>query len=187
MARAHPEPILTSIEPVAGRVARLRAAAARAVAVCILSAASVSVPAHDFRVGNLVIDHPYAIPTPPGARTGAVFFRTLINNGREPDRLIGARTQAAASVEIHRTTMDDDVMRMRRIDDLPLPPGARIRLRHDGDLHLMLIDLKAPLKAGESVDISLVVEGKDGKKETIALKAPIKELGAAGGMGKHKH
>ena len=172
MARAHPEPILTSIEPAAGRVSRVRAAAARAVAVCILSAASVSVPAHDFQVGNLVIDHPYAIPTPPGARTGAVFFRTLINNGREPDRLIGARTQAAALVEIHRTTMDGDVMRMRRIDDLPLPPGARIRLRHDGDLHLMLIDLKAPLKAGDRLSIWLRFERAGEREVTVWVQQP---------------
>jgi len=164
-------------------MARLRAAAARAVAVCILLAASISVPAHDFRVGNLVIDHPYAIPTPPGARTGAVFFRTLINNGCEPDRLIGARTQAAASVESHRTTMDDDVMRMRRIDDLPLPPGARIRLRHDGDLHLMLIDLKAPPKVGDRLSVWLRFERAGEREVTIWVQQPRR--GRANDSHKH--
>ena len=105
-------------------MSRVRAAAARAVAVCILSAASVSVPAHDFQVGNLVIDHPYAIPTPPGARTGAVCFRTLSNNGREPDRLIGARTQAAALVEPWREIAHerDVTSRALRIEDLRSPP-----------------------------------------------------------------
>jgi VCBS repeat-containing protein len=49
----------------------------------------------------------------------------------------------------------------------------------------MLMDLKAPLKEGESVDVLLVVEGKDGKKETITVKAPVKAL--SGSMGQHKH
>ena len=55
----------------------------------------------------------------------------------------------------------------------------------------MLMDLKAPLKAGDTVDLSLVVEGRDGKTETIAVKAPVKALGAGAGMGsgmgEHKH
>ena len=78
-------------------------------------------------------------------------------------------------------------MKMRALPKgLDLPAGKTVELK-PGGYHVMLMDLKAPLKAGESVDISLVVEGKDGKKETIALKAPVKELGAAGGHGQHKH
>lgn len=122
--------------------------------------------AHDFKAGELLIDHPYAVPTADGARTGAVYFRTLKNTGRTVDRLIGARTPAAASVEIHRSTMDGNVMRMRAIEAFDLPPGAQIKLRHGGDTHLMLIDLKAPLKEGARFPIVLRFE-RAGEREVM--------------------
>jgi copper(I)-binding protein len=61
---------------------------------------------HDFKLGSIRIDHPYSTPTPPGAQTGAVYFRTLINRGRTSDRLIEARTSVAGRVELHRMRMD---------------------------------------------------------------------------------
>ena len=115
--------------------------------------------------------------------TGAFMQITATGGGT----LVSASSPVAAVVEIHEMTMDGNTMKMRALPKgLELPAGKAVELK-PGGYHVMLMDLKAPLKAGESVDISLVVEGKDGKKETIALKAPVKELGAAGGMGKHKH
>jgi len=137
--------------------------------------------AHDFKAGALVIDHPYATPTPAGARTGAVYFRTLKNTGREADRLLGARTPAAASMEIHRSTMDGDVMRMRQIDALPLPAGAEIKVRHGGELHLMLIDLKAPLKEGERFPIWLRFERAGEREVMVWVQQP------RSGAAEHKH
>jgi periplasmic copper chaperone A len=117
-----------------------------------------SARAHGTRAGDLRIDHPYAIPTAPGARTGAVHFRTLVNRGASPDRLIGARTPLADSVEIHRSVMDGDVMRMRQIEAIEIPPGAELKLRHGGDTHLMLVGLKAPLQDGQRLPIWLRFE-----------------------------
>jgi hypothetical protein len=115
--------------------------------------------------------------------TGAFMQITATGGGT----LVSASSPVAAVVEIHEMTMDGNTMKMRALPKgLELPAGKAVELK-PGGYHVMLMDLKAPLKAGESVDISLVVEGKDGKKETIALKAPVKELGAAGGMGMHKH
>jgi copper(I)-binding protein len=115
--------------------------------------------------------------------TGAFMQITATGGGT----LVSASSPAAGVVEIHEMAMDGNTMKMRALPKgLDLPAGKTVELK-PGGYHVMLMDLKAPLKAGESVDISLVVEGKDGKKETIALKAPVKELGAAGGMGKHKH
>lgn len=139
--------------------------------------------AHDFKAGALVIDHPYATPTPAGARTGAVYFRTLKNTGREADRLLGARTPAAASVEIHRSTMDGDVMRMRQIDALELPPGTELKVRHGGELHLMLIDLKAPLKEGDRFAIWLRFE-RAGEREVVVWVQQPRDGGAGPA---HKH
>ena len=125
-----------------------------------------SVAAHDFRAGAIVIDHPYALPTPPGARTGAVYFRTLRNGGREPDRLLSATSPAAAAVELHRSAIENEVMRMRPLPALDLPPGASLKVRHGGEIHLMLIDLKAPLKNGERFPVRLKFE-RAGEHEVV--------------------
>jgi hypothetical protein len=70
-------------------------------------------------------------------------------------------------------------MTMRAVPGgLDLPAGKVVELK-PGGYHVMLMDLKTALKAGQAVDLSLVVEGADGKKETIAVKAPVKALGIA--------
>jgi copper(I)-binding protein len=116
--------------------------------------------------------------------TGAFFQISNPAGGK----LLSASSPAAGVVEIHEMSMDGSTMKMRALPSgLDLPVGKTVALK-PGGYHLMLLDLKAPLKAGESVDLSLVVEGKDGKKETVAVKAPVKALGAeAGGHGAHKH
>ena len=123
-------------------------------------------PAHGTRVGDLTVDHPYALPTPAGARTGAVYFRTLVNRGSVADRLVAVRTTVADAVEIHRSTMDGDVMRMRAIDAIEIPPGAELKLRHGGDIHLMLVGLKAPLRDGDRFALRLRFE-KAGEHEVM--------------------
>ena len=80
--------------------------------------------------------------------------------------------------EMHEMAMEGDVMRMRQVSAIALPAGKPVELK-PGGLHLMLLGLKAPLKAGESVSFTLVIEGTDGKRETLELKAPVK---AASGM-----
>jgi hypothetical protein len=121
---------------------------------------------------------------PQQKATGAFFQISSAAGGK----LLSASSPAAGVVEIHEMAMDGTTMRMRALPNgLDLPAGKAVELK-PGGFHVMLLDLKAPLKAGESVDLSLVVEGKDGKKETIAVKAPVKELAAAGGgHGMHKH
>ena len=116
--------------------------------------------------------------------TGAFMAITATGGGT----LVSASSPVAGVVEIHEMTMDGTTMKMRALPrGLDLPAGRTVELK-PGGYHVMLMDLKAPLKTGESVDISLVVEGKDGKKETIAVRAPVKALGGqAGGHGAHKH
>ena len=96
---------------------------------------------------------------------------------------MAARSPVAGVVEIHEMTMVDNVMKMRAVPGLDLPAGKAVELK-PGGYHVMLMDLKAPLKAGDSVALTLVIEGKDGKKETVAVKAPVKALGAP---TEHKH
>ena len=131
-----------------------------------LGAAS-TVAAHESKVGNVVIEHAYALPTPPGATAGALYFRSLKNTGTQADRLVSVRATAARAVEIHHMQMDGNVMRMRAVESLELPPGAELKLRHGGEWHLMLLDLKAPLKTGDRFQVTLHFE-KAGDVEVTA-------------------
>jgi hypothetical protein len=99
-------------------------------------------------------------------------------------KLLSAASPAAGVVEIHEMVMDGNTMKMRAVAALDLPAGKAVELK-PGGYHVMLLDLKAPLGAGQTVDLTLVVEGKDGKQETIALKAPVRALGDAGAANKH--
>ena len=131
------------------------------------------------------IDEPWVRGTVPQQKATGAFMQISSAAG---GKLLSASSPAAGVVELHEMAMDGSTMKMRALPNgLDLPAGKAVELK-PGGLHVMLMDLKAPLKAGESVDLSLVVEGKDGKKETIAVKAPVKALGAdSGGHGAHKH
>lgn len=155
-----------------------------ALAPAWLAAWATPAAAHDFKLGSLRIDHPYATPTAAGASTGAVYLRTLRNTGEQADRLVGASTPVAASVEIHRSVIDaQGVMRMRAIDALALPPRSEQRLRHGGEYHLVLIGLKAPLKHGDRFPITLRFE-KAGEREVAVWVQQPRNAAAA---GEHRH
>ncbi len=140
--------------------------------------------AHDFKLGPLRIDHPYATPTPPGAAHGAAYLRGIHNTGDQADRLVGASTPVARAVEIHRSVIDArNVMRMRAVDGIVLPPGAEVRLRHGGEHHLMLIDVKQPLKDGDRFQMTLRFE-KAGEREVMVW---VQTPRGAADMHPHKH
>lgn len=139
--------------------------------------------AHGSSAGPIKIEHPYATPTPAGARTGAVYFRALRNTGRQADRLIGASTPTAARVEIHESVIDSaGVMRMREIEAIDLAPRSALKPRHTGQLHLMLIDLKAPLVNGERFPMRLRFERNGEVEVTVWVQRP-----KAGGASEHRH
>lgn len=114
--------------------------------------------------------------------TGAFFSLSSVGGGK----LLSAASPAAGVVEIHEMRMDGNTMKMRAVTAIDLPPGKAVELK-PGGYHVMLMDLKAPLAAGQSIDMTLVVEGKDGKRETLAFKAPVRALGEAPASGHPKH
>jgi copper(I)-binding protein len=104
-------------------------------------------------------------------------------------KLVGASSPAAASVEVHEMKMDGDRMTMGAVPVLDLPAGKAVELK-PGGYHIMLLGLKQPLKAGDKVAVTLLVEGKDGKRENVEVQAEVRALGAqapAGHDGQHKH
>ncbi len=100
-------------------------------------------------------------------------------------RLLSASSPIAGVVEIHEMKMDGSVMRMRAVTELALPAGQAVALK-PGGYHVMLMDLKQPLKAGDTVPVTFVVEGADKKRETIEVKAAVRALAAAPAH-EHKH
>lgn len=94
----------------------------------------------------------------PSAGPNGVVYMRLLNAGDAPDRLTGARSDVADSVEIHENRMEGNVMRMRPVPEgIPLPAGAAVELQ-PGGLHLMLIGLKRALKPGDRVQVILQFE-----------------------------
>jgi copper(I)-binding protein len=118
----------------------------------------------------------------PQKATGAFMQITSAQGGK----LVSVQSPVAGVAEVHEMAMDGNVMKMRAMPALDLPAGKAVELK-PGGYHVMLMDLKQPLKSGESVPLMLVVEGKDGKRETLALKVPVKSAGAAMPMAEHKH
>jgi copper(I)-binding protein len=111
---------------------------------------------------------------------------------KRDSKLIEVKSPVAAVVEIHEMAMDDNVMKMRAIPGLALPAGKTVELK-PGAYHVMLLDLKAQVKEGDTVPLTLVFEGRDGQRESVEVKAPARPLGGMPGMsgkpaqGAHQH
>src|SRR6266481_2548721 len=117
--------------------------------------------ARDYKLGALEIAQPWARATPPSAPAGGGFLK-ITNTGATSDRLVSVSSPAAERVQVHEMKMDGNVMRMREVEKgLEIPAGGSVTLA-PGGFHLMMMGLKAPLKQGTSVPVTLVFE-KAGK------------------------
>ncbi len=124
-----------------------------AVAVALLIGVG---EAHEYRRGDLQIDHPWARALPAVAKNGAVYLE-IRNKGAAPDRLVAINTPAAASAELHRTQIDGGIARMGELATLEIKPGDSALL-HPGGLHIMLNGLTLPLTAGTEFPLTLRFE-----------------------------
>jgi len=113
--------------------------------------------------------------------TGLFAVITSVQGGR----LVAASSPVAGVVEVHEMSMSGSTMQMRPVQGgLQLPAGQPVALQ-PGGYHVMLLDLKQPLKAGDMVSVSFIVEGSDGSRETIEVKAPVRPLGAPAAPASH--
>ncbi len=135
--------------------------------------------AQEIAAGTLRIAAPWTRAA--GANGNGVGYMTIRNTGGTPDRLLGARSPAARVVELHTHIRDGEVMRMRPVAAIALPPGQEARLE-PGGLHLMLIGLAAPLRQGERVPVTLVFEAAG----EVTLDLSVEAAGARG-PGGHRH
>ncbi|MEX0922602.1 MAG: copper chaperone PCu(A)C [Rhodovibrionaceae bacterium] len=112
--------------------------------------------AHDYKLGALTIEHPWARATIGQTRNGAAYL-VVNTSGEDADKLIAVETAASRRAEIHTHEMVDGVMKMRPVAGIAVEPGSPAVLK-PGGLHIMLFDLKAPLVEGESFPATLVFE-----------------------------
>ncbi len=133
--------------------------------------------AHDFQLQSLLVSNPFSRATPPGARIAGAFM-SIENQGKDADRLVSAKSPAAGMVEIHEMTMDAGVMRMRAVNGIDLKPGATLALK-PGGYHMMLEDLKKPLKEGDEIPVTLTFE----KAGSIDILVKVEAMGAS----RHSH
>ncbi len=153
---------------------------AAALAALVLTLAT-PLRADDIKAGDLVITQPWSRATPGGAKVGAGYV-TIENKGTVPDRLLGGTSDVAGKVEVHEMSMANGVMTMRPVDDgLTIPPGKTVTLS-PGGYHLMLLDLKGPLKQGQSVPVTLTFE----KAGAVKLSFDVLGVGAQGPDGAAK-
>jgi hypothetical protein len=154
--------------------------AAIAAAIAIAVAASLAASAHDYTFGDLVIIHPHAPATAPGAPTGAGYL-TISNEGAAADRLLAVSAVFAAGAKIHRTTMKNDIMRMRPVEGgLELPAGDIVELE-PGGYHIMFTGLEGPLADGERRTVTLTFE----RAGTVEIEFHVETDAGAGAGGAH--
>jgi periplasmic copper chaperone A len=134
--------------------------------------------AEEVRAGDLVIKQAWSRATPGGAKIGSGYL-TIENRGSTADRLIGGSGDVTDRIEVHEMSTSNGVMTMRALDNgLAIGPGQTVRLA-PGGYHLMMFDLKSPLKQGDKVPVTLEFE-KAGK---VKFAFDVLGVGAQGPAG----
>ena len=133
----------------------------RLLAALIFTALACAAHAQEYKLGSLVIDHPWTRATPKGAAVAGGYVK-ITNTGSTPDRLTGGSADVSRKFEVHEMSMDGGVMKMRELKNgLEIPPGATVELK-PGSYHIMMMNLSRPLAKGDTVKGSLTFE-KAGK------------------------
>lgn len=140
----------------------------------LISAMSLSAlaQAQNAKVGSLQIENAYTRATVLGQQVAGGFMK--IENKGAVDQLISASSPISGEVQLHEMSMEGSVMKMRQVKDIPVPAGGAVELK-PGGLHLMFINIKAPLAVGEVVPVKL----KFAKAGEVEVKMPVNAMGAS--------
>lgn len=133
--------------------------------------------------GEVTVGQAWSRATAPGQDSGVVTLHIL---SQHDARLVAVSSPASASAEIHRMTHENGVMKMRQLDALALPAKRDVVLGNDGN-HLMLLGLKKPLQAGETLALMLTVRFADQHEEKIEVSVEIKPLTESHEAHHHHH
>ena len=131
---------------------------------------------------QVTVKDPWVRATVPQQKATGAFMQLT---AAKEARLLSASSPVAGVVEVHEMVMVDNVMKMRALPNgLDLPAGKTVDLK-PGGYHIMLMDLKGEVKEGSAVPVTLVVQGKDGKKDSIEVKATVRAVNATAAAGDH--
>ena len=142
---------------------------AHAVGCVLIALACAVLPSAARAEPRIEISNAWARATPGTSSIGAAYLQ-LANTGDAPDRLVSATSFMARAVELHATVQDGNVMRMQRVEAVELAPGAKVDLS-PGGMHLMLIDLKGPLRQGNSFALTLTFAESGATTVEVAVQA----------------
>jgi|Laugresu1bdmlbsd_1035121.scaffolds.fasta_scaffold02986_7 hypothetical protein len=123
---------------------------------------------------QVTVSEPWVRATVPQQKATGAFMKL---QSAQDAKLISAKSPAAGIVEVHEMAMEGGVMKMRAVDGLALPMGKAVELK-PGGYHVMLMDLKSQVKDGDAVPLTLTFETKDGKRQTLEVKAPARNMNA---------
>ena len=133
---------------------RFKALAAVLSVLAILGTA-VPAQAHEEKTGDITIVHPWSRPAAQGQN--GVIYLEIRNQGAADDRLIAVGTPLAKKIELHRSTMEEGIHRMEKVESIVVPAGGTVTLA-PGGLHIMLIGLKFMLMAEETIPVTFTFE-----------------------------
>jgi len=121
---------------------------------------------------QVTVREPWIRATVPAAQATGAFMELV---SKQDARLVEVRSPAAGIIEIHQMSMQGDRMMMSAVESLDLPAGKPVALA-SGGYHIMMMDLKRQMKAGDTVPMTLVIENKGKKRETVEVQVPVKPL-----------
>jgi copper(I)-binding protein len=129
---------------------------------------------------SIKVNEPWIRGTVQGQKSTGAFMEIT---SKVPARLVAVASPAAGSVEIHNMKMEGGVIRMFAVDGVDLPANRTVKLA-PGGYHVMLLEIKQTLKAGERVPLKLTFELANKQRETVDLAVEVRELT---GEKKHAH
>jgi copper(I)-binding protein len=138
--------------------------------------------AHEFKAGDLEIDHPWSRAVPEGASVAGGYL-TITNTGTSADRLVSISSGISGKAEVHEMAVKDGVMTMRPVEGgLEIPAGGTVALK-PGAYHVMFMDLKQHPKKGEDFKATLTFE----KAGAVTVDFAVQGLGETGMKMEHDH
>jgi len=165
-------PFLVRPQP-QGALSRRAVVCILATLACGLAGQKSTAQTPSYRIGDLIVETPWARATPAGAKVGGAYLK-ITNNGTQADRLVGGSLAGARDVEVHEMSMSNNVMKMRHLKDgLEIKPGQTVELK-PGGYHLMLTGLSDALKQGQKLKGSLTFE----KAGTVEVEYSVAPIGA---------
>ena len=155
----------------------------RGVTALALMLAAMTLPseAHDYKAGDLQIDHPWSRATVPTAKVAAGYL-SIKNAGEEADRLVSVESEISERAEIHEMSINaEGIMTMRPLSQgIEIPAGGSVSLE-PGSYHLMFMELNAQPKEGERFSGTLHFE----KAGSIDVEFAVEAMGAKASEGDH--